>query len=106
MEAYKVLGKSETRTAYDHSLQFNYSYTKPINVEYDGQIFRPNKYGFPEESAHPRPKQPYYGFKGLKRLPNKYIVLFCLVWAGIGITAQYFAIRYTYFLLKYVQKQD
>lgn len=106
MEAYKILGKTESRAAYDHSLQFNYSYHKPISVEYDGQIFRPNKYGFPNESAPPRPKQPYYGVQGLKRLPNKYIVLFCLVWAGVGITAQYFAIRYLYFNLKYVENTN
>uniref|UniRef100_A0A336MIM9 CSON000512 protein n=1 Tax=Culicoides sonorensis TaxID=179676 RepID=A0A336MIM9_CULSO len=96
MEAYKVLGKTETRAAYDHSLKFNYSYHKPINVEYDGQIFRPNKYGFPDPHAPPRPKEPYYGIKGVKRLPNKTIVLLCLFWAGIGITAQYFAIRHSF----------
>lgn len=102
MEAYKVLGKVDTRKAYDHSLQFNYSYNKPINVEYDGQIFRPNKYGFPDPHEPPRPKEPYYGVKGIKRLPNKYIVLFCLVWAGFGIGVQYFTIRYSYVFLKYV----
>lgn len=37
IDAYKTLGKEDSRIAYDHSLQFDYPYERVNSVEYDGQ---------------------------------------------------------------------
>ncbi|XP_063707539.1 dnaJ-like protein 60 [Culicoides brevitarsis] len=81
MEAYKVLGKTASRQAYDDSLKFNY-------VEHNGQIFRPHKHGFHE------PQTDHDWTRGGRRFSNKYVVYFCLIGVSIGVIAQYFAIRY------------
>lgn len=89
VEAYKVLGKQDSRFEYDRSLQFDYPYDRVNKVEYDSQIFRPNKHGFTDPSSYPPPKEPYYGINAIKgRLSNKLIVLCCLIFAGIGIATQ------------------
>lgn len=94
MEAYKVLGKPDTRRMYDQSLQFNYSYENVINVERDGQVFRPNQYGFADPRTYPRRSSPYYGFDAIKgRISNKMIVTCCFIFGGIGFAIQLYAIR-------------
>lgn len=97
MEAYKILGKSDSRQAYDRSLQFNFPYEKVIKVEYDAQVFRPNKMGFTDPHSYPPPNTPYYGFHSIKgRLSNKVIVIACLIFTGIGFATQMAAIRHSF----------
>uniref|UniRef100_A0A182WA44 J domain-containing protein n=1 Tax=Anopheles minimus TaxID=112268 RepID=A0A182WA44_9DIPT len=82
LEAYKVLSKPEARAAYDYELSLS---KNPGN-----QVFhRPwaaNTMHYNNE------EQPYYGIKGVKKVSNWTIVLFCGIFMLIGIILQAVAI--------------
>lgn len=42
-------------------------------------------------------RQPYYGFAGVNRVPNKRIAVYCLLIAGFGVLLQIMAIRFVIF---------
>lgn len=53
-------------------------------------------YGFPQRNSNGfNPlAQDYYGIKGLRRVSNFWIVVFCVVFTAFGIGVQALAIRY------------
>lgn len=53
-------------------------------------------YGFPPRNSNGfNPlAQDYYGIKGLRRVSNLWIVLFCVFFTAIGVGVQALAIRY------------
>jgi DnaJ homolog subfamily C member 4 len=91
VEAYRVLGKSESRNSYDISL------TMPTPERGDRRIIHepwkidPLRYTDPNQRA-----DEYYGISGVRKVSNRWIVYACLVFAGIGILIQVITIRKSY----------
>uniref|UniRef100_A0AAG5DQJ6 J domain-containing protein n=1 Tax=Anopheles atroparvus TaxID=41427 RepID=A0AAG5DQJ6_ANOAO len=85
LEAYKVLIKPESRAAYD----FELSISKNSGVNGQQIFHRPwasNTMRYNNE------EEPYYGIKGVKKVSNWTIVLFCGIFMLIGIVLQAVAI--------------
>ncbi|KAB7504909.1 hypothetical protein Anas_00348 [Armadillidium nasatum] len=91
-EAYAVLGKSPSRENYDHYLSHlrrRLSHNNIVSdIPYDRVVFRDRDYFYEDTSGRNRRfyeesfyrgrkgfdgEKPYYGIKGVKRLPNSYI---------------------------------
>lgn len=99
--AYKVLSKPESRLDYDLGL------VRDLNeLKYDENIAT-NRNPWSDPSFwHNRKKehdtyysnQPYYGIKGIKKVSNLVIVLFCLIITFIGVGLQVYAIRLEYYM--------
>ncbi|XP_059473632.1 dnaJ-like protein 60 [Neocloeon triangulifer] len=90
-EAYSILSKPDLRREYDVHLRMKAApvYTPGVGYQVfkDDNIFRPG-HGFDRAAD-----RPYYGIKGLKKISNKWIVLACFVFTGLGVGLQVFAIR-------------
>ncbi|XP_049280941.1 dnaJ-like protein 60 [Anopheles funestus] len=82
LEAYKVLSKPETRAAYDYEL----SLAKNPGNQVFHRPWAANAMHYSNE------EQPYYGIKGVKKVSNWTIVLFCGIFMLIGIVLQAVAI--------------
>ncbi|KAJ6633449.1 DnaJ-like protein 60, partial [Pseudolycoriella hygida] len=80
VEAYKVLGKADSRASYDAGINL---YNRPYGV-----------YDFTEQSRSVPPSN-YYGVFGKERISNKRIVLYCMLFMLAGIIVQTLAIRYS-----------
>uniref|UniRef100_A0A182MZH0 J domain-containing protein n=1 Tax=Anopheles dirus TaxID=7168 RepID=A0A182MZH0_9DIPT len=113
LEAYKVLSKPETRAAYDYELSLS---KNPGNQVFHSCVVIARTHRL-RKAAGPRmhsgsklmntstyrpwaantmhynnEEQPYYGIKGVKKVSNWTIVLFCGIFMLIGIILQAVAI--------------
>ncbi|RXG73737.1 hypothetical protein Avbf_00750 [Armadillidium vulgare] len=108
-EAYAVLGKSPSRENYDHHLSHlrrQLSHNSIVSdIPYDRVVFRDRDYfyedtvgrnrRFYEESFYRGRKgfdgeKPYYGIKGVKRLPNSYIAAGIVMFMMLGSLFHYY----------------
>ncbi|XP_058820382.1 dnaJ-like protein 60 isoform X2 [Topomyia yanbarensis] len=85
LEAYKVLSKPDARARYDYELL---QQNRAAGHQTDYRFWQPN----PAHYQKPDPGS-YYGIKGVKRVSNWTIVLFCGVFMTIGIILQVIAIK-------------
>ncbi|KFB49241.1 AGAP012747-PA-like protein [Anopheles sinensis] len=85
LEAYKVLIKPESRAAYDYEL----SVSKHPDLNGQQIFHRP---WAENKERYTNADQPYYGIKGVKKVSNWTIVLFCAIFMLIGIVLQAVAI--------------
>jgi DnaJ homolog subfamily C member 4 len=88
VEAYRVLGKPDTRNNYDISLTTPFPDRADRRIIHEPWKIDPLRYTDPNQRA-----DEYYGISGVRKVSNKWIVYACLVFAGIGISIQVFAIR-------------
>ncbi|XP_050082002.1 dnaJ-like protein 60 isoform X4 [Anopheles aquasalis] len=85
LEAYKILSKPDSRAAYDYELSLGRDFKTN-----DQPIFhRPWSSGHKHYSTE---EQPYYGIKGVKKVSNWTIVVFCAIFMLFGIVVQTVAI--------------
>ncbi|XP_063915192.1 dnaJ-like protein 60 isoform X2 [Zophobas morio] len=100
-EAYKVLGKPESRRDYDLGLSQDHPHAAK-HYQTERYYYEPrtrNPYSDPHFWAN-RDKardeyyrqHPYYGIDGIPRLSNEAIIFFCIVFSLIGMGLQYIAI--------------
>ncbi|XP_058126036.1 dnaJ-like protein 60 [Anopheles ziemanni] len=85
LEAYKVLIKPESRAAYDYELSVS------KHPDFNGQQIFHRPWAENKE-RYSNADQPYYGIKGVKKVSNWTIVLFCGIFMLIGIVLQAVAI--------------
>ncbi|KAG4071754.1 hypothetical protein HA402_011908 [Bradysia odoriphaga] len=81
VEAYKVLGKAESRAVYDSVMSHD---SGPYAV-----------YNYNESSSPSPSNTGYYGVFGSKRVSNKRIVMYCMIFMVVGAIVQALAIRYS-----------
>ncbi|XP_041981166.1 dnaJ-like protein 60 [Aricia agestis] len=115
LEAYNVLGKPGSRAEYDNTSYVSYggneyvyrsnnynnyqSYNQTANQQY-------NFYNEPRRQSQVDPDA-YYGFKGIKKVPNFAIIALALGIAVIGVILQYVVIKKSYFLhQKHLQEKQ
>ncbi|XP_050081999.1 dnaJ-like protein 60 isoform X2 [Anopheles aquasalis] len=111
LEAYKILSKPDSRAAYDYELSLGRDFKtndQPIFHRYklvvtDGlrkiqksyYVVIAFTYNRPWSSGHKHystEEQPYYGIKGVKKVSNWTIVVFCAIFMLFGIVVQTVAI--------------
>lgn len=107
-EAYTILVKSETRQEYDRLLNARNRSQYPFwtdttdvyqmrkaahhkRSQYSGTGFWNET---PPSSDRYKRAGPYYGIKGIDKVPNWYIVVGCCIFILLGVTGHFFAIRY------------
>jgi len=101
-EAYTVLAKPEARWQYDLSLTRTVS---PNGMTSEVADHRPtwqnrNTKEYYTRTAFWDPNQkvdreePYYGIKGVQKVPNWCIVIGCILFISVGVMGHYLAIRY------------
>ncbi|XP_008192304.2 dnaJ-like protein 60 [Tribolium castaneum] len=100
-EAYKVLGKRESRRNYDlglaspenHTNSRDYyneaHYERPIRNPYNDPLFWVNRNKSKDKYYE---NSSYYGVDGISKLPNSTIVMICIFFSLIGVGLQYLAI--------------
>ncbi|XP_044254295.1 dnaJ-like protein 60 [Tribolium madens] len=98
-EAYKVLGKRESRRNYDLGLtspenhtRRNYNetyYEQPTRNPYNDPMFWVNRNKSRDKYYENRS---YYGVDGIPKLPNSTVVIICIFFSLIGVGLQYLAI--------------
>uniref|UniRef100_A0A8W7JV40 J domain-containing protein n=1 Tax=Anopheles albimanus TaxID=7167 RepID=A0A8W7JV40_ANOAL len=85
LEAYKILSKPDSRAAYDYELSLGRDFkTNDQPVFHRPWASGPKHYSTEE--------QPYYGIKGVKKVSNWTIVVFCAIFMLFGIVLQTVAI--------------
>jgi DnaJ family protein C protein 4 len=100
-EAYKVLGKPESRRNYDLGLAFPRSHSKTVEHHTNSyyEEFSRNPYHDPSFWANRDRRRDeyyyersYYGVDGVPRLSNGTIMMFCIFFSLIGVGTQYILI--------------
>ncbi|XP_052865973.1 dnaJ-like protein 60 [Anopheles cruzii] len=84
LEAYQVLSKPESRAAYDYELS--------LAANGNGQQIFHRPWASANQKHADYGEESYYGIKGVKKVSNWTIVLFCAVFMMIGICLQTIAI--------------
>ncbi|XP_022918344.1 dnaJ-like protein 60 [Onthophagus taurus] len=97
VEAYNILSKPNLRRSYDLGMivtkdEATGQYYNPVSqrTPFDDPIFWHNRDKSQDKYYETKP---YYGIKGLKKLPNVVIVLICLLVTLIGVVLQVIAIN-------------
>uniref|UniRef100_A0A2M4APR1 Putative molecular chaperone dnaj superfamily n=2 Tax=Anopheles triannulatus TaxID=58253 RepID=A0A2M4APR1_9DIPT len=85
LEAYKILSKPESRAAYDYELSLGRDFKTNDQPIFHRPWSSGNKHNSNEE-------QPYYGIKGVKKVSNWTIVVYCAIFMLFGIVLQTIAI--------------
>lgn len=91
LEAYQVLSKAHSRANYDLSLKG----VNTVHFVSNDTVYEPWKINSDDYAEKGPNYSSYYGIKNLKKLPNWYIVMACIIFAGIGVTIQAIAIRHS-----------
>ncbi|KAJ0176013.1 hypothetical protein K1T71_008187 [Dendrolimus kikuchii] len=104
VEAYNVLSKPSSRAQYDSittvasSSDKSTSYVYRTHVPYNLRK-NPNYSYYNQQTKTHTAKEntdAYYGFTGIKKLPNFYIIMMCFGIASIGVFLQLYVIRNLY----------
>ncbi|XP_059609995.1 dnaJ-like protein 60 isoform X2 [Phlebotomus argentipes] len=91
LEAYQVLGKTDSRKIYDADLRLVQSNSSSSSSKSYPRFYR--DFHPPGSPGGVKQGENYYGLKGVKRVSNYIIVLLCAIFTGIGVTLQVLAIR-------------
>ncbi|XP_035780679.1 dnaJ-like protein 60 isoform X2 [Anopheles albimanus] len=113
LEAYKILSKPDSRAAYDYELSLGRDFKtndqpvfhryllvltdrlrKKHNASYSHDLFKfsSNRPWASGPKHYSTEEQPYYGIKGVKKVSNWTIVVFCAIFMLFGIVLQTVAI--------------